>query len=193
MQLGVQRVLERREVTPLGASAPRALDLRVVAASNSDLEQRVAAGRFRASLFYRLNGVTLRLPPLRERRDDVVPLFRVFVARAAARLGIEPPPLSGAVFRHLERHDWPGNVRELLRFAENVALGLPGAAVPEDEAAPVRDLKQRVDRFEAEAIEEAMIAADGDASRACLALGLPRKTFYYKVQRLGIDLGRFRS
>ncbi|MEH3035808.1 MAG: sigma-54 dependent transcriptional regulator [Sphingomonas adhaesiva] len=193
MQLSMQRVLERREVTPLGASVARGLDLRVVAASNSDLEQLVATGRFRASLFYRVNGVTLRLPPLRERREDVAPLFRAFVARAAARLGIAPPPLSGAVFRHLERHDWPGNVRELLRFADNVVLGLTGSDPHDDGAAPTQDLKQRVDRFEAEAIEEALIAAEGDVTRACGALGLPRKTFYYKVQRLGIDLGRYRG
>lgn len=192
VQLSVQRVLERREVTPIGAATARGLDLRVVTASNSDLEQLVAAGRFRASLFYRLNGVTLRLPPLRERREDVVPLFRAFVLRAATRLSTEPPPLSSSVFRHLERHDWPGNVRELLRFAENFTLGLVGADPREAAALPAADLKHRVDLFETEAIEEALVRANGDATRACAALGLPRKTFYYKVQRLGIDLGRFR-
>ncbi|NJR80632.1 sigma-54-dependent transcriptional regulator [Sphingomonas corticis] len=193
VQLNVQRVLERREVTPLGASAARTLDLRVVAASHVDLEQLVGTGRFRASLFYRLNGVTLRLPPLRERREDVVPLFRTFLLRAATRLGVEPPALNSGVFRHLERHDWPGNVRELLRFAENVALGLPGTGPATAPAPACADLKQRVDLFEAEAIAEALAAAAGDATRACAALGLPRKTFYYKVQRLGIDLSRFRG
>ena len=193
VQLNLQRVLERREVTPLGGTAARSLDLRVVAASNVDLEQAVAGGRFRPSLYYALNGVTLRLPPLRERREDIVPLFRTFVLRAAARLQIEPPPLSPPVFRHLERHGWPGNVRELARYAENFTLGLTGSDPQTQAAVPTADLRQRVDAFEAEAIEEALAAAGGDATRACAALGLPRKTFYYKVQRLGIDLGRFRA
>ncbi|MEH3046340.1 sigma-54-dependent transcriptional regulator [Sphingomonas adhaesiva] len=193
VQLTLQRVLERREVVPLGASAARAVDLRVVAAATADVEQLAAAGRFRASLYYRLNGVTLRLPPLRERREDVVPLFRAFVLRAAARMGVAPPPLHPAAFRRLERHDWPGNVRELMRFAENVTLGLVGDDPQQGAEGGTTDLKQRVDAFEAQAIEEALAAAGGDATRACAALGLPRKTFYYKVQRLGIDLGRFRT
>lgn len=192
VQLSLQRVLEHREVVPIGAVASRSLDLRVIAASTADLPDVVAAGGFRASLFYRLNGVTLRLPPLRERREDVAPLFRTFVLRAAKRLGMEPPPLDARAFHHLERHEWPGNVRELLRFAENFVLGLvdldPRAAA---DAAPAR-LKERLEEFETAAIEEALSASGGDVSRACVALGLPRKTFYYRVQRLGIDLSKYR-
>lgn len=192
VQLNVQRVLEHREVTPLGATTARALDLRVVSSSSSDLESLVQQGRFRPSLFYRLNGVTLRIPALRERREDVTPLFHAFVLRAAARLGVTPPTLDAQTFRHLQTHHWPGNVRELIRFADSFVLGLSAHAG----AAPIepdqQDLKSRVDAFEAQLIEEAIAAAHGDASRACQSLGLPRKTFYYKVQRLGIDLSRFR-
>lgn len=192
MQLAVQRVLERRDVTPLGAPTPRTLDLRVVSSAQAGLEALAAQGRFRSSLYYRLNGVTLNLPPLRERREDIVPLFRSFVLRSATRLGIAPPPLDAHTFRHLEKHDWPGNVRELIRFADNFALGLTSDPRAEPDV-DTQDLKSRVDAFEAQVIEEALGTAGGDVTRACAALGLPRKTFYYKTQRLGIDLARFRN
>ena len=193
VQLNLQRVLEYREVTPVGAQVSRPLDLRVVATSTADLAALVSAGRFRGSLFYRLNGVTLRLPPLRERREDVAPLFRTFVLRAAKRLGLQPPPLEARAFQHLERHDWPGNVRELVRFAENFVLGLVDLDPRANADTAPGHLKQRLEEFETAAIEEALTLADGDVTRACAALGLPRKTFYYRVQRLGIDLGKFRG
>ncbi|MEH3108177.1 MAG: sigma-54 dependent transcriptional regulator [Sphingomonas fennica] len=192
-QLKIGRVLEHREVQPVGSGLARPVDLRVVSATATDLAERAREGRFRASLFYRLEGVTLRLPPLRERREDIVPTFRIFAMRAAERLGAPPPVLGARIFRHLEEHAWPGNVRELMRYAENVVLGLAGADPRDAGGPPPGDLKVRVDRFEAELIEEALAASGGDATRACAALGLPRKTFYYKVQRLGIDLNRFRG
>jgi two-component system C4-dicarboxylate transport response regulator DctD len=191
-QLRLQRVLDHREVTPLGTVAPRPVDLRVVSASTADLATLAREGRFRASLFYRVEGVTLRLPPLRERREDIVPLFRTFALRAATRLGLPPPALDARTFRHLERHDWPGNVRELLRYAENWVLGLADAS-PVEAPRPVEDLRTRVDRFEAQLIEEALEASGGDVSRTCRLLGLPRKTFYYRAQRLDIDPARFRG
>ncbi len=193
VQLKMQRVLEHREVTPVGATAARTIDLRVVSASSADLEERVRCGGFRASVLYRINGVTLRLPPLRERREDVVPLFRTFVVRAAARLGLAPPVLDARTFRHLERYDWPGNVRELMRFAENFVLGLIDGDPHGAAAEAPGDLKSRIDRFEAQLIEEALAAAGGDVTRTCAALNLPRKTFYYRVQRLGIDVTKFRD
>lgn len=195
VQAKLQRVLETRTVTPLGANAARDVELRVVSASKVDLGSAAAVGRFRASLYYRINGVTLRLPPLRERREDIALLFRAFVVRAAERLDREPPQLDAAIWRRLEQHDWPGNVRELMRFAENSVLGLVPAAGP---AAPIPgmtssgNLRTRVGRYEAEVIEDALTAARGDVPAAIAALGLPRKTFYDKVTRHGIDLARFR-
>ncbi|ASY46206.1 MAG: sigma-54-dependent Fis family transcriptional regulator [Sphingobium sp.] len=193
MQLAVQRVLERREVMPVGAIAGRSIDLRVVSASSLDLETLAKAGQFRLSLFYRLNSVTLRLPPLRERREDIAPLFRRFVLQAAARLGVTPPKLEARAFRHLEKHDWPGNVRELMRFAENFVLGLGDHDLGASASAGPTDLKSRLDAFETELIEEALGEAAGDVTRACAALGLPRKTFYYRLQKLGIDPASFRG
>ncbi len=193
VQLAIQRVLEHREVTPVGATAARPLDIRVVSSSGRDLEALAKAGMFRLSLLYRLNGVTLRLPPLRERREDIVPLFRRFVLGTAARLGVAPAALDARAFRHLETHDWPGNVRELMRFAENFVLGLGDQPSEAPAAGAPGDLKGRLEAFETELIEEALVASGGDVSRACAALGLPRKTFYYRLQKLGIDPNRFRD
>jgi two-component system C4-dicarboxylate transport response regulator DctD len=193
LQLNMHRVLEHREIVPLGSSASRPVDLRVVAASTADLPSLVATGGFRASLLYRLHGVTLRLPPLRERREDVGLLFRIFVLRAAKRLGVEPPQLDARSFHHLDRHDWPGNVRELLRFAESFTLGLVDCDPRATPDAPSPGLKERLDEFEAAAIKEALSASGGDVTNACATLGLPRKTFYYRVQRLGVDIAKYRT
>lgn len=118
---------------------------------------------------------------------------RRFVLQAAARLGVTPPKLEARAFRHLEKHDWPGNVRELMRFAENFVLGLGDHDLGASASAGPTDLKSRLDAFETELIEEALGEAAGDVTRACAALGLPRKTFYYRLQKLGIDPASFRG
>jgi len=167
-----------------------------------DLRSALAEGRFRDDLYYRLNVVTIRIPPLRERRGDVPLLFAHFLERAAARFGRPVPAPDDAVHRHLAAHDWPGNVRELAHFAERVALGLPaetapgsgplpaGAAGPGDD--PDLPLPRRVDRFEAGAIRAALALHDGEVKAVIQALGLPRKTFYDKLQRHGIDPNDYR-
>lgn len=189
VQVKLLRVLESREIAPLGTNEVRRLDLRVVAATKVSLLDLARRGRFREDLYYRLHVVTLRVPPLRERRADIPLLFAHFLERAAARFGRAAPPPGEAVRRHLVTHDWPGNVRELTHYAERVALGLaedtplPGGG-REDDAAP---LPQRVDAFEAAAITEALAAHQGDVRAVVEALGLPRKTFYDKLKRHGID------
>jgi len=194
IQVKLLRVLEIREVEPLGTNERRRLDLRVVAATKLDLGDPAARGDFRADLYYRLNVVTLRIPPLRERRGDIPLLFAHFLKRAADRFGRPMPDITAAVHRHLARHDWHGNVRELLHFADRVALGL----APEDDATPadreVADfpdsaagsLPERVDRYEAGLIRAALEAHGGDVRATIEALGVPRKTFYDKLKRHGI-------
>ncbi len=195
LQVKLLRVLETREVEPLGTNERRRLDLRVVAATKVDLGDPQARGNFRADLFFRLNVVTLRIPPLRERRGDIPTLFAHFLRRATERFGRPMPDLSPAVRAHLETHDWPGNVRELAHYADRVALGLepdPGfapapAAVTED-GAPLdpSPLADQVDAFEAEVIRRTLRAHKGDVRLTTEALGLPRKTFYDKLKRHGI-------
>lgn len=185
------RVLEEREVTPMGSNRAQTLDLRVVAAAKSDLSDAVAAGTFREDLFHRLDVVRIRIPPLRERREDVPLLFAHFLARACERLEGEPPKIDDKIRWRLYNHDWPGNVRELSHYAQRVALGLTDQRV--DAEAEVPPLPARVATYEAHLIEEALTAGEGDVRRALEVLRIPRKTFYDKIERHGIDLARHRQ
>jgi two-component system C4-dicarboxylate transport response regulator DctD len=194
IQVKLLRVLETREVEPLGTNERRRLDLRVVAATKADLADPAARGGFREDLYYRLNVVTLRIPPLRERRGDIPLLFAHFLKRAADRFGRPPPEIGAAVRDHLARHDWPGNVRELLHFADRVALGLPAETDTAPAEVPVPGdgtLPERVDRYESELIRAALRTHRGDARATIEALGVPRKTFYDKLKRHGIRRADF--
>lgn len=194
LQVKLLRVLETRKVTPLGTNEVRSLDLRVVAASKVDLAEAARAGSFREDLFYRLNVVTLRIPPLRERKEDIPLLFAHFLARAAARFHRPVPEMSAAMEQHLLSHDWPGNVRELSHFAERVTLGLAPEGAEEMPAAQGTSdgtLPERVERYEARLIRRALEAAGGDVRATLQALGIPRKTFYDKLQRHGIDRAHY--
>ncbi|OLP58642.1 Fis family transcriptional regulator [Xaviernesmea oryzae] len=193
-QVKMLRVLEMREVTPLGTNEVRPVNLRVVAATKVDLGNPSARGDFRDDLYYRLNVVTLAIPPLRERRDDVPLLFGFFAERAAQRFGRPVPTLSDSVSRHLKTHDWPGNVRELSHFAERFVLGLfdqPPGTPRLDKTDAALSLPERMERFEAEVIRETLAQHQGDVRRTIEALGIPRKTFYDKLQRHGIVRGDF--
>ncbi|WP_419900365.1 sigma-54-dependent transcriptional regulator [Roseomonas sp. USHLN139] len=195
MQVKLLRVLESREIAPLGTNEIRRLDLRVVAATKQPLPELVRQGRFREDLYYRLHVVTLRVPPLRDRREDVFLLFGQFVERAAKRFGRPVPPLDAATHRYLAEHDWPGNIRELAHFAERAALGL--AVLPEPPPGPAAaveagSLPERVDAFEARLLREALTAAQGDVRTALEALQIPRKTFYDKLKRHGLEAQDFR-
>ncbi|TGQ50318.1 sigma-54-dependent Fis family transcriptional regulator [Mesorhizobium sp. M1C.F.Ca.ET.193.01.1.1] len=189
-QVQMLRVLEMREVTPLGTNEVRPVDLRVVAAAKVDLGDASQRGAFREDLYYRLNVVTLSIPPLRERRDDVPLLFGYFAERAASRFHRPVPAAPAAVQRHLREHDWPGNVRELAHFAERFVLGLeetggsPSPQLADSDAS--MPLPERLERYEADIIRETLGRNDGDVRRTIEALGIPRKTFYDKLQRHGI-------
>lgn len=189
-QVQMLRVLEMREVTPLGTNEVRPVDLRVVAAAKVDLGDPRQRGAFREDLYYRLNVVTISIPPLRERRDDVALLFFYFAERAAARFHRPVPAVPATVHRHLSDHDWPGNVRELAHFAERFVLGLEEGAeaqppAPAQSNAAMK-LPERLERYEADIIRETLGRNDGDVRRTIEALGIPRKTFYDKLQRHGI-------
>ncbi|MCV9962234.1 sigma-54 dependent transcriptional regulator [Pararhizobium sp. BT-229] len=191
-QVKMLRVLEMREITPLGTNEVRPVNLRVVAAAKIDLGDPDVRGDFREDLYYRLNVVTISIPPLRERRDDIPLLFSHFADRAAARFRRDVPPLSQSVRRHLTSHSWPGNVRELSHFAERVVLGLEGGG----EGVPslrktTASLPEKLEQYEAEIIRDALSANDGDVRKTIEALGIPRKTFYDKLQRHGIHRAGF--
>ncbi len=192
VQAKLLRVIEEREVQPLGASAPEPVDLRVVAATKTDLMDAVRGGDFREDLYYRLHVVKLRIPPLRERRSDIPQTFAFFLDEAAAKMGLAGFRIDDAVRRHLVEHDWPGNVRELKNFAYSVVLDLPSdpgrAAMPAD--AP---LAERVRRFEATIIHDTLAQTRGNIAETMARLGVPRKTLYDKMAKLGIDPKQFRG
>jgi len=190
IQVKLLRVLETREVEPLGTNERRRLDLRVVAATKADLGDPAARGGFRVDLYYRLNAVTLRIPPLRERRGDAGLLFALFARRAAERFGRSVPAITPAIRRRLEGYDWPGNVRELIHYADRVTLGLDleadRAAAPAGAEPPAGTLPELVERYEAGLIRDALARHHGDVRPTIEALGVPRKTFYDKLRRYGI-------
>jgi len=192
VQAKLLRVIEEREVQPIGASAPEPVDLRVVAATKTDLMDAVRGGDFREDLYYRLHVVKLRIPPLRERRSDIPQTFAFFLDEAAAKMGMAGFQIDDGIRRHLVEHDWPGNVRELKNFAYSVVLDLPSdpglSAMPAD--AP---LAERVRRFEATIIHDTMAQTRGNIAETMARLGLPRKTLYDKMQKLGIDPKSFRA
>lgn len=211
LQVKLLRVLESRQVTPLGTNDVRTLDLRVVAATKEDLSLSSARTFFREDLYYRLNVVTLRIPPLRERGDDIATLFARFVDQAAKRFQRSAPSFDQATLAYLHHHSWPGNVRELVHFAERFVLGIPGlnepAALPDGTVWPTPDnlpapvvvpatlanenkaatLPQRVEQFESEVIRATLTAVRGDVKQTIARLGIPRKTFYDKLNRHGIE------
>ncbi|WP_454731047.1 MULTISPECIES: sigma-54-dependent transcriptional regulator [Cupriavidus] len=183
MQIKLLRVLQERVVERLGSNTPVPVNTRVVAATKSDLKALSEAGQFRADLYYRLNVVTLELPPLRERREDVPPLFEHFVAQAALRFEREALPASRAEMAALMAYQWPGNVRELRNLAERHVLGLgcnPGHGTAAPAALP---LAQAVEQFERALVADAMRRHDGNLSRASEALGIAKTTLFDKVKK----------
>ncbi|MCG2663438.1 sigma-54 dependent transcriptional regulator [Brevundimonas sp.] len=190
VQVKMLRVLEEREIHPIGANEPRVLDLRILASAKIDLSEAARRGDFREDLYYRLNVVRLRVPPLRERREDIPLLFAHFLRRAADRHGVEPPSVTDGVRRRLLEEDWPGNIRELAHFAERVVLGLDeGSGGAEADLS----LPDRMHRCEGELLRGALQTHRGDIVSVLEEMRIPRKTLYDKLQRHGLKPADFRA
>ncbi len=190
LQARLLRVLEEREVQPIGADRPVAVDLHIVATSKADLAIQIAEGRFRADLYYRLSTARVRVPPLRERGEDVLALFGTFVEEAKAQFGVTEWALDRSARERLRAYDWPGNVRELRNFAREVVLGLSEHPT----APPVSHdgLVAMTAAFEASIITAALRHHKGKVVNVLKDLRIPRKTFYYKVAHHRIVPGDFR-
>jgi two-component system C4-dicarboxylate transport response regulator DctD len=193
MPLAVQgkllRVIESRSVTRLGSNEVYSLDVRFMATSRADLHAEVAAGRFRDDLLYRLNVVTLHVPNLDERREDIGLLFLKLVDEAAGRHRRDVPSVPPMMIARLTSRNWPGNVRELRNAADRYVLGLESVGSKQD-AAPER-LAERVADFERKEIEAALSAHGGVLRPVYKELGLSRKTLYEKMQKYGISKAVF--
>jgi DNA-binding NtrC family response regulator len=192
-QAKLLRVLETGEIQRVGSSKIRKVDVRILAATNADLTEIVASGEFREDLLYRLNTVEIRLPPLRERHEDIVPLALHFLERHRARYRNSVEGFSDGAVQTLLAHAWPGNVRELEHSVERAVLMAQGDRIqPEDLGLTRRpDGGAQMDQLtldEAERllIEKALDRNDGNVSKAADELGLSRSALYRRLQRFGI-------
>lgn len=183
-QVKLLRVLQDKKLERLGSNKAIDVDLRIIAATKPDLLEEARAGRFREDLAYRLTVAELRLPPLRERREDIPLLFAHFARAAAERLGRKAPELSGARLSELLSHDWPGNVRELANAAERQVLGLSSS--PETITEPGQSLAAQQEAFEAQCLRAALARHKGDIKAVLHELQLPRRTLNEKMQRHGL-------
>jgi two-component system, NtrC family, response regulator AtoC len=198
LQAKLLRALQEGEIRRVGDQRTRKIDVRVLAATARDLAAEVQAGRFREDLYYRVHVVTIHLPPLRERPEDVAPLAQLFAARLAARFG-SPLTLSPEALAWLEAQPWPGNVRELENAVERAAV-LSGkqvlgpedfASAPRSRPAPVgareTSLRSAVEAAERDAIQAALEACGGNRRDAATRLGISLRSLFYKLQRLGLE------
>jgi two-component system response regulator PilR (NtrC family) len=207
LQVKLLRVLEDPEIRPVGGVKPVRVDVRIVAATNRDLAQAVGGKVFREDLFYRLNVISLHIPPLRERREDIPLLVRHFLDKFAAAGGTPPKDMSAEALGMLERYPWPGNVRELENVIER-AVTLERDAVIRAESLPdsVRgpqqvefpdlrlpdeglDLDALMERIERELLRQALRRADGIQSRAAQLLRTSFRSFRYRLQKYGLERG----
>jgi DNA-binding NtrC family response regulator/tetratricopeptide (TPR) repeat protein len=206
------RFLEQGEVLPVGDTRPQRVDVRVVAATNADLEQRVADGKFREDLFYRLSVIRIHVPPLRDRREEIPHLSTFFLREASERLGKPGVRLSAETLDLFDGFSWPGNVRQLRNEVQRaVAMALPGGLIGPDLLSPIfaassekptdghlrspvlgrrTNLAAAVESLEREMIEGALARADGNISETARLLGLTRRGLYLKMQRLGVSAAR---
>jgi hydrogenase-4 transcriptional activator len=201
------RFLEQQEIMPIGETKPQRVDVRVLAATNADLEQRVAEGKFREDLYYRLSVIRIHVPPLRERREEIPHLSTFFLREALERLGKPDVSLSSEALDVFSQYWWPGNVRQLKNEIQRaVALSAPGGTIepahlsPEitttrlpsvpGTSRPLRatpNLASAVEQVERDLIQAALDRAGGNISESARSLGLTRRGLYLKIRRLGLD------
>ncbi|MCB1763271.1 MAG: sigma-54-dependent Fis family transcriptional regulator [Gammaproteobacteria bacterium] len=199
LQAKLLRVLQEREVERVGGRKLIQLDVRVLATSNKNLREEVAAGRFREDLYYRLNVFPLTLPPLRERIRDLLPLARFLLQRHAAKLRIAPPILSTEVEEHLLQHRWPGNVRELDNVIQRALILCNGGNLTpshlffeadqtclqmETDLPGQRSLNDNLRSTEEQIILDALREGNGSRKNAAEMLGISQRTLRYKIARL---------
>jgi DNA-binding NtrC family response regulator len=199
LQVKLLRVLEEGEVRPVGASRPVKVDVRVVAATNVDLERGVSEQRFRQDLYYRLSVIGIRVPPLRGRRADIPLLVAQFLENACARIGRQVD-VTPAAMEMLTRHGWPGNVRELENTVERLVLFSRGSVIdaadlPPAVAAAVAPTEPQMfadlpplDEIERRYLVHVLETVRGNRTRAAEVMGIDRRTLYRMAERFGIDL-----
>jgi DNA-binding NtrC family response regulator len=199
LQSKLLRVLQEREFEPLGSERSERVDLRVIAATNRDLRQMVAGGKFQEDLFYRLNVIPIEIPPLRERREDIPALVEHFIQKHAQRVGRRIERLEESVMTGLQQYDWPGNVRELENTIERAvvlstgpiigarAVSVLGAALPQTTTLPSLKLRQNIEWVERETIRRALDSAAGIKKDAAELMGISQRALSYYLAKYRLD------
>src|SRR6476661_4586005 len=199
LQSKLLRVLQEREVEPLGSERTEKIDVRVIAATNRDLRQMVADGKFQEDLFYRLNVIPIEIPPLRERREDVPALVDHFVRKHAQRIGRRFERIDDGVMAVLQQYDWPGNVRELENTIERAvvlspgpvinarAISVAGVVTPQATGLPSLKLRQNIEWVERETIRRALDSAAGIKKDAAELMGISQRALSYYLAKYRID------
>ena len=208
MQVKLLRAIQEEEIRRLGEAATRKVDLRVVAATNQDLDDAVRDGRFREDLYYRLNVIRVHLPPLKERTEDIPPLALHFLDQIAAKHNLGPKKLSSEAVQALTRHSWPGNVRELQNVIEQAVImserqtigpadlpigpGPPprdglNVSIPEDQQDLKTAVQKVVQQTERTIIERTLKQTNRNRTRAAQALGISRRALITKIKAYGLE------
>ena len=197
LQLDLLRVLQERSFYRVGGSEEIHVDVRVIAATNVNLQEAVRDGRFRDDLYYRLNVITIRIPPLRERREDIPLLAGSFIERISHELGKQVVDISEGALMMLMDHSWPGNVRELENVIERAIITCRGKTLDEDDLAFLRHVPASLqpwnvppdvtlDELEKRAIEVTLQRTQGNIKEAATLLGIDRSTLYAKIKKYGM-------
>ncbi|HEX7139973.1 MAG TPA: sigma 54-interacting transcriptional regulator, partial [Vicinamibacterales bacterium] len=199
LQSKLLRVLQEREIEPLGSERSERIDVRVIAATNRDLRQMVADGKFQEDLFYRLNVIPIEIPPLRDRRDDIPALVEHFVTKHAQRTGRRIEKMEDGVLAGLQQYDWPGNVRELENTIERAvvlatgpaitaqAISVLGAATQQTTGLPSRRLRQNIEWVERETIRRALETAGGVKKDAAELMGISQRALSYYLAKYRLE------
>jgi len=204
LQVKLLRAIQEKTIRPVGGTRDRQVDVRILAATNRDLAEEVASGRFREDLYYRLNVIQIALPPLRERMEDVPLLVHHFLAKHAAELGKEVTGISQEAMDRLLAHPFPGNVRELENITERAVALSSGPVVDLDALPPTVLARERAERpsripeggvnlealvadFERSLLREALERSGGVKKRAARLLGISFRSFRYRLEKLGLD------
>ncbi len=195
-QAKLLRVLQERSFRPVGAKTSLSADCRVLAATNRPVEEAIREGKLREDVYYRISAVTLHLPPLRERREDILPLAQAFLKRFAAQSGRTISGFSDEALSALQTYDWPGNVRQLENEIQRAVLMCDTGVIQQADLSISRDPSTNtngepltvLENVERDAIRQALARANGNKTVAAAELGITRQTLYNKIRRYGIKV-----
>ena len=200
MQVKLLHVLQNQRFTRVGGGEPIEVDVRLVCATHRDLEEMIREGSFREDLYYRINVVSLEIPPLRERREDISQLAYLFVQEFCTKQGLPVKHIAPEVINYLVGYNWPGNIRELRNVAERMVVLSEGGQILAEHLPPLLRYKREQqaatlsgglpklsEKTERRAVEMALKQTQGNRTKAAQLLGIPRSTLYYKIKKYGIE------